>query len=265
MPKPICSVDECDREPRARGYCLAHYKRWSKGQPLNGKPLPPLKKCSVDGCGGDHYQKGFCLLHFTRWQAHGSTTKPVVASKTAERDARVVEMLKQGVSYDEIVEQTGISRTFISTLASRNGMSQRRRGRICSVEGCDRPHSSHDYCALHYGRLTRTGTTDARQLMGLSPAERYKRWRADNPGAELESTRRWRAKNPEKRRAHRRVEMAIKFGRMTRMPCGVCGNEKSHAHHDDYSKPLDVIWLCHSHHMAHHRILRDQQRDPDAA
>lgn len=265
MSQRTCSVDGCERDIRSRGYCYGHYKRWAKGGPVDAKPLPPARKCSVADCANDHYQKGFCILHFSRWQVHGSTEKPVTVSKTVERDARVVEMLKQGVSYDEIVEQTGIGRTFISTLASRNGMSQRVRGRICSLDGCDRPNSSGGFCRLHSERLKRTGTTDPRQTFGISRAERYKQWCQENPDSMRRSAKKWRANNPEKRRAHRRVEVAIKFGRMTRMPCEVCGDAKSHAHHDDYSKPLDVIWLCHSHHMAHHKMLRDQQRDPDAA
>jgi hypothetical protein len=32
----------------------------------------------------------------------------------------------------------------------------------------------------------------------------------------------------------------------------VCGRTRSHAHHDDYSKPLDVIWLCSTHHRSRH-------------
>lgn len=30
-----CTVSWCDREHNARGYCLAHYKRWRKGQDLD--------------------------------------------------------------------------------------------------------------------------------------------------------------------------------------------------------------------------------------
>jgi hypothetical protein len=30
--------------------------------------------------------------------------------------------------------------------------------------------------------------------------------------------------------------------------CEVCGVEKTHAHHDDYTKPLDIRWLCREHH-----------------
>ncbi|EEE04594.1 gene 26 protein [Burkholderia multivorans CGD2M] len=43
---------------------------------------------------------------------------------------------------------------------------------------------------------------------------------------------------------------------MSRKPCEVCGAEKADAHHDDYSKPLEIQWLCHSHHMLRHAMLR---------
>lgn len=32
-----------------------------------------------------------------------------------------------------------------------------------------------------------------------------------------------------------------------------CGDINSHAHHKDYFKPLDVIWLCVEHHKFLHR------------
>lgn len=39
-------------------------------------------------------------------------------------------------------------------------------------------------------------------------------------------------------------------GRIRREPCQVdgCGEEKSEAHHIDYSKPFVVVWLCFTHH-----------------
>lgn len=53
------------------------------------------------------------------------------------------------------------------------------------------------------------------------------------------------------------VNKAIREGRLVRLPCEVCGAVKSDAHHDDYSKPLSVRWLCRPHHYAHHRQQRD--------
>lgn len=47
----------------------------------------------------------------------------------------------------------------------------------------------------------------------------------------------------------------IRKGDLIKLPCEVCGtNEKVEAHHDDYSKPLDVRWLCRKHHQEHHRF-----------
>lgn len=40
---------------------------------------------------------------------------------------------------------------------------------------------------------------------------------------------------------------------MKRLPCEVCGNVKSEAHHDDYSKPYDVRFLCREHHILYHQ------------
>ena len=62
----------------------------------------------------------------------------------------------------------------------------------------------------------------------------------------------YRAKNPEKVRAHWKVKQAKKTGRLTPKPCVKCGDAKSAAHHEDYSKPLDVIWLCYSCHKHLH-------------
>lgn len=53
------------------------------------------------------------------------------------------------------------------------------------------------------------------------------------------------------------VRWAIAGGRLKRLPCEVCGNEKSHAHHEDYSKPLKVKWLCGDHHARVHRKYKD--------
>jgi hypothetical protein len=58
--------------------------------------------------------------------------------------------------------------------------------------------------------------------------------------------------HPEKALAHRRVAYAVRTGKLRSQPCEVCGAKKTQAHHDDYSKPLDVRWLCFRHHREHH-------------
>jgi len=60
--------------------------------------------------------------------------------------------------------------------------------------------------------------------------------------------------------AHHKVCQAIIDGKLVKKPCEVCG-DKANAHHDDYSKPLDVRWLCTTHHVEHHRMMRKKAED----
>lgn len=71
---------------------------------------------------------------------------------------------------------------------------------------------------------------------------------------------RQRSLHPDKYAARTAVGNAIRDGRLLRCPCEVCGAVKAEAHHDDYSKPLDVRWLCVKHHRARHRELRAIER-----
>lgn len=72
-----------------------------------------------------------------------------------------------------------------------------------------------------------------------------------------ESSSKWIEKNKEKRAAHMEVLYALRRGIMSRQPCEVCGAEKAEAHHDDYSKPLEVRWLCHKCHIRSHHALSE--------
>lgn len=65
--------------------------------------------------------------------------------------------------------------------------------------------------------------------------------------------RRYRENNPDRHAAHLAVRNALRRGEIARQPCEVCAEPLSEAHHDDYSKPLSVRWLCKPHHLAEHR------------
>lgn len=64
--------------------------------------------------------------------------------------------------------------------------------------------------------------------------------------------RAYREANREKIRARAAVARAVARGDLERQPCETCG-ARAEAHHDDYSRPLDVRWLCPIHHAEHHR------------
>jgi len=65
-------------------------------------------------------------------------------------------------------------------------------------------------------------------------------------------TDRERNKKSMKARAYSRVRFAKQKGQLIKKPCEVCGVEEADAHHDDYAKPLEVRWLCRSHHRQWH-------------
>lgn len=60
-------------------------------------------------------------------------------------------------------------------------------------------------------------------------------------------------KYPLKAKARTSVSNAIYTGKLKKGVCYVCSDTKVHGHHNDYSKPLDVIWACPKHHGLLHR------------
>ena len=63
-------------------------------------------------------------------------------------------------------------------------------------------------------------------------------------------------KYPKECKARSIVANCIKRGELTRPShCQGCGDKcKPHGHHEDYSKPLDLVWLCHPCHMFIHKM-----------
>lgn len=78
-----------------------------------------------------------------------------------------------------------------------------------------------------------------------------KQWIESHPGYHTKKKNEWYKKNPERAKVKQALRYALKMGKIARLPCMVCG-EKSEAHHPDYSKPLDVVWLCKEHHREVH-------------
>lgn len=52
------------------------------------------------------------------------------------------------------------------------------------------------------------------------------------------------------------LHVYIKRGKIKKQPCLFCGNTEVEAHHHDYSKPLEVTWLCKDHHLINHEVYK---------
>ena len=99
------------------------------------------------------------------------------------------------------------------------------------------------------------------RAMNIDKIREYDRLRGYLPHRvknNIERTKIYRSEKPEAYKSHTTVNNAINRGRLTKKPCAVCGStERVEAHHEDYSRPLDVIFLCSVHHHAvHHKGLR---------
>lgn len=72
----------------------------------------------------------------------------------------------------------------------------------------------------------------------------------------------WSKKNRHKKNAHLRVQRALFNGILTRpSDCEHCEEKKQlEAHHEDYSKPLEVLWLCVECHNKRHVELNKEKR-----
>lgn len=75
----------------------------------------------------------------------------------------------------------------------------------------------------------------------------------ENPERISARRMKWRNKNLEKYSAHQKVAYALRKGKMKKQPCETCGEVRVHAHHPNYNKPLDVMWLCSVHHKKWHQ------------
>lgn len=63
----------------------------------------------------------------------------------------------------------------------------------------------------------------------------------------------YRKNNPIQEKARKKTWAAISKGKLIRSSCVVCGENKVEAHHSDYTKPLDIMWLCNKHHVEWHK------------
>lgn len=104
--------------------------------------------------------------------------------------------------------------------------------------------------------------------------EYLKKWRATHP-KKKPHTKEWHRKYMNdyykrplprfKLRARQKVFEALRSGKLVRQVCEVprC-TELGEGHHPDYEKPLDVRWLCRSHHLELHEELKKRKESVDA-
>ncbi|MFB1064948.1 hypothetical protein [Natrinema sp. H-ect4] len=103
--------------------------------------------------------------------------------------------------------------------------------------------------------LSCAGTLGARkrnQKHGLE-GENNPNWKGGISQNHYRYKKRMQEKYPHKVAARKKVFEALRTGKLEKEPCEKCGStENVEAHHEDYSRPLDVTWLCGSCHRDLH-------------
>lgn len=104
-------------------------------------------------------------------------------------------------------------------------------------------------CCKQFAKLHRLIPEAAKRI---SDYERARFQQPDRRAYMYSHAKDWSERNPHKKKAQTIVANAIRCGRLVRQVCEKC-NTIGEAHHSDYSKPLEVRWLCRKHHMELHR------------
>jgi len=101
---------------------------------------------------------------------------------------------------------------------------------------------------------------NANRQENLERLRYYEKSRSSMPhriAAQAARTRKYRNEYPNRRKANAMVARALRAGTLKKQPCWVCG-AAALAHHPDYDRPLDVVWLCQPHHKQAHALVANQ-------
>lgn len=154
------------------------------------------------------------------------------------RTERQIEMSRIDEIRERQCSQCGVVKPLEEFYPIRRGSPKRRRNckTCCAVTlkaGRDKD--------LQQRRYESWKVRNARRVKG------YKRKYTETHRLDTaQRTVRWRKANPEKTRAHRAVQNALRSGKLRRPArCRQCNSRGTlHGHHADYSRPLEVLWLC---------------------
>lgn len=192
-----------------------------------------------------------------------------------ERIKLVLRYYKEGKRQREIGSLLGITPQAVSQIEKRIGLKRNKINKIekrCAETNCSktfliypRLQNTKKFCSpecrkkVIFRRCWMCKRTDVplydkNFLCRECNTKRLIEYRKTKKGKE--SIQRSRIKSekkfPQKVRARWILREALKKGLVEKSSC-FCGATKVDAHHDDYSKPLEVVWYCRLHHLKLHK------------
>lgn len=173
----ICSVEGCEKEVYANGYCESHYNRVRRYGSTNVRlgRVRSTEICSIEGCSRVIKCKQLCNKHYVRLQKYGSTDD--LPPRIKNTSPCSVE------NCSGIVHAKGYCLRHYKRLLKRGNVLRLNgtlKGKVCKVPSCSNPviSSVHMLCNKHSLRMKRHGTVSDSVLVNtrsLSLEDRLKR------------------------------------------------------------------------------------------
>lgn len=128
---------------------------------------------------------------------------------------------------------------------------------IFLCNGCGRtlPFDAFGWRTKRGKQTRRTPCLDCRTVQDRA-------YKSTHVEARARAIRRSNRKHRARRLARKRVQGALATGMLVPPPiCEACGQPSTRleAHHEDYTRPLDVIWLCKKDHVAADKRRRERE------
>ncbi|WP_369124169.1 endonuclease VII domain-containing protein [Streptomyces sp. ActVer] len=103
MTQTTCSVPECERPTKVRGWCRTHYDRWRATGTPGTDPVGAYRRegCEVEACERPHLARGYCSVHYGRAKRKGdpgsAAVRPYDSSRTCSIDGCDIKAAGHGM------------------------------------------------------------------------------------------------------------------------------------------------------------------------
>lgn len=117
---------------------------------------------------------------------------------------------------------------------------------IIDKDYCSRCKEKHEHMTYYSKNVAKDGTITRYFQCHKCANERQKEYYKKNPERQRAVIYKSIAKYPEKQKARQKLNYAVKTGKIIKpQNCSFCNKGgRIEADHEDYSKPLEVTWLC---------------------
>lgn len=131
--------------------------------------------------------------------------------------------------------------------------AQMKDGRLNKCKECTKKDTIQNRLAKidYYRAYDRVRASAPHRVAAREEYAKTDAWRVSHAKA----IRKMNERYPKRYTARNVLRAAVRDGKVSVLPCFVCGG-KAEAHHPDYDRPLDVVWLCPPHHREAHAIAR---------